>query len=136
MNIFSLVSTVTPTLSVSIDDLSGHPTGETLTLKNPSSGAMTRAFELYVRETNRIKRDNQELLAVGDASGDYSKYNEVAAPAINKLDLAFAVTAVDGWSMDDELTDAAVEGLLTALPYLVNVIVVAEWTAKAAHTKK
>lgn len=136
MNIFTLLETVTPPLTIEIVDLSGAPTGETLTLKNPSSGEMSRAFSLYVRELSRIERDNKALRDAGEASGDYSEYNAVAGTLITKLDLAFAVSAVGGWSMDDELTDAAVEGLLTALPYLVSIIVSAEWAAKTAHTKK
>lgn len=136
MNIFSLIESVTPSLTIDIADLSGASTGETLTLKNPSSGDMTRAFNLYVRELNRIKKDNQALLMEGDESGDYSDYNAAAAPAIAKLDMAFAVTAIEKWSLDDELTEATVEGLLNALPYLIDAVVSAEWSAKSAHAKK
>lgn len=136
MNIFSLLNVVTPSLTIQINDLSGNPTGESLTLRNPSSGIMTRAFELYLRELNRIKRDNKALLDLGNETQDFSEYNAIAAPAIARLDAAFAVSAVEGWTLDDEATEVAIEGLLGALPYLVDEIVAAEWRAKAQVQKK
>ncbi len=136
MNIFELANSITPSIKVDIPHLSGEPTGETLTLKHPSSGIMARAFEVYVREMNRIRKQNKELLDKGEESGDYSEYNAVAAPEITRLEMAFCVTSVDGWSMDNDPTDEAVQSLLEALPHLVELISVAEWKAKGEQAKK
>ena len=136
MNIFDLVGSVTPEVTVNILDLQGNETGEHFKLHHPSSGIMTKALSVYLMAGNKLRRDNDELHKKCEAEKDFTDYNAKVAPEFERLDLAFAVTAVAGWSMDDECTDDAVTDLLTKLPYLAQAVIAAFWQAKADHEKK
>ena len=136
MNIFDLVKTLAPEHTVIITDMQGEDTGERFTLHSPMSGVMTKAFDAYLFATSKIQRDNKDLLDKCKESGDFTEYNAIAKPDIAKLDRAFAITCVAGWTMDDPATEENIGNLLDQLPYLVGLIGNAAWAAEIGEAKK
>ena len=136
MNIFSLVGSVAPEVTVKILDTKGVDTGEYFKLHNPSSGLMVKAFTAYISAGQKIRRENKELLLAGEKSGDFSEYNEIARPQLEELDLSFAITCVSGWSMTDECNESSIESLMKQLPYLAVSVISAFFEAKEESEKK
>lgn len=136
MNIFDLVKSLAPEHQLPITDLQGEDTGERFTLHSPTSGVMVKAFDAYLFATSKIQRDNKDLIAKCKDSGDFTEYNAIAKDEISKLDRAFAITCVSGWSMDDDPTEENIGKLLDQLPYLIALIGNAAWSAKIGEAKK